>query len=283
MNLHQIKKKLIDAESNYNIRDSNQILNELLDIKRVAVANGDQLLAKEIWCYEATLKAQEAFISAFWEMKRQEYYAGWRTLEQVELIVLSLERHFSKEFNLYKLSHIKMYTEKFQVLFPYKIFFSPEYVTQIKICSICKRPISIRNSCGHRVGEVYNGELCNRIITKSEMLGISLVTNPLQKYSVVFTTDQENGRTKDQYDYHLVKYVISRLISPFHGWDVNWTKARHSHSRYAHVNKSSDCPCESGQKYEDCCLSEVGVLRPHCIVTFHKDFPGELKLIEYKD
>jgi hypothetical protein len=144
---------------------------------------------------------------------------------------------------------------------------SPEILELEKICNICEKPISIRNPCGHRVGEIYNGELCIRIVTKVKLLAMAMVDSPIQKYSVPFLSDEKTGKSIDHYNYSLVKFLADRLQSPFHEWDVSWTKVRHPHSKFRSVGQDDPCPCESGKKYKECCLPEEGVLRPHC--QFH--------------
>jgi len=153
-----------------------------------------------------------------------------------------------------------------------------------KVCSICGDPISIRNPCGHEVGEIYDGEMCLRRITEAEVLEVSLVETPGHKYAVAFASSSESGGgIKDQYNYAAVRYVIDGLRSPFDAWDLERTKRRHPHSRYYHVTQDEDCPCESGKTYEECCLSESGVLRPHLNIIFSVPPPESQTKLLYID
>ncbi len=104
--------------------------------------------------------------------------------------------------------------------------------------------------CGHRVGEIYNGEMCHRILTKLEVMGISIVDKPVQKYSVLFLSDEKTGKQRDHYNYALVQYAIGALREPFDGWDVERTSRHQPHSRYAAIGRNEPCPCESGKKYK---------------------------------
>jgi hypothetical protein len=166
-------------------------------------------------------------------------------------------------------------------LYPYRVFFSPELLSLEKRCSICNLIISPRKPCGHRVGEIYNGELTVREVTKAKVLGIAIVEKPVQKYSVLFLVDPETGKSQDHYDYSLIRYLARGLLAPFDGWDYTETKKRHPHSIFTSVKNKDSCPCESGKIYEECCLSTEGVLRPHHEFSFEKPPQPELMKIEY--
>jgi hypothetical protein len=263
--------------------DISELKTSLAEHKKTAVQVGDQTLAKEIWCLEETLDAQAKYLEAFQQLKKADYYGAWCTLEQAELAIGFLRPHFQSEWATYKLDRIEEYVRKWQGLFPYKIFFSPEIVEIEKTCSICNKPVSLRNHCGHEVGEIYNGEMCCRIISKVEFLGTATVSSPVQKYSVPFIVDPKTGQQRDHYNYTLVKYAAQRIEDPFLGWSCTWTKRRHPHSRYRHVGRNDKCPCESGKKYKHCCLKEEGVLRPHVEFDFQFPLPPHLQTLEFTD
>jgi hypothetical protein len=262
-----------------------QVLGAFAQIKKRAVECEEQEKAKLIWCYEQIFRIQNSYLSAFYDMKANNCYGAWCSLERVEIDLHFLEQHYSLEADddQYKLQFIKKHSEQFQLLFPYKLFMSPAFLELEKKCSICGRPVSIRNPCGHQVGEIYDGEMCGREITKGDLLEISMVTDPVQKYSIPFLVDPETGEQTDHYDYTLVQYVISGLRRPFDAWDMRWTKVRHPHSRYVHVGRNDDCPCNSGKKYKNCCLQEPGVLRPHLEIRFSVPPPEDLPKFAFTD
>lgn len=283
MKLKEVKSYLRDASNNFGLRESKPFVNALAELKKKAVKENDQSFAKIIWCLEQILKIQDNFIIAFFQMKAEEFYLAWCSLEKVELDLQFLNPHFCDVNNEYQVPFIEKHVSQYQSLFPYKLFFSPEFLEIEKTCTTCKKIVTPRNSCGHRIGNIYNGEQCGRNVTKLELLGIGIVEEPVQKYSVLFLSDANGGGEKDHYYYSVVQYLIKRLNSPFHDWDVDWTKRRHPHSRYSHVGPNDPCPCESGKKYNDCCLQESGVLRPHVEFIFHVSPPEHLLTIEYTD
>lgn len=251
--------------------------------KEKAVADNDEAVAKQIWCLEQSLKSHRQYAESFRLLKAARYYDAWCELERLELTLKFLRPHFQDRFAEFRLDFIDRHCRRWQELFPYKIFMSPEIIEHEKVCSICRAPISIRNPCGHRVGEIYGGEMCCRIVTKPEFIGTAFVKSPIQKYSVPFLVDPKTGQSSDHYNYKLVEYPIRRLASAFHEWEFAWTHRRHPHSRFTSFGRNDKCPCESGKKYKRCCLPEVGVLRPHIDFTFHVPPSPELLGVEYSE
>jgi len=277
----QCRQYLRDAPLNFRDRHPDKYAAALGLLKKEAVRSQKQDDAKMYWCFEQILIVQNAFIKAFFQLKDKQYYDAWCTLEKVEIGLHSLLRHHVDADEEYHLFYIEKHTSQFQSLYPYRVFMSPALLVHEKLCSICQQPISIRNPCGHRVGEIYDGEMCGRMISKADILEISMVENPVQKYSVPFLKDPKTNETIDQYNYALVRYLVERLESPFHEWRVEWTKIRHPHSRFLDVGRNQPCPCESGKKYKDCCLRESGVMRPHCLFSFSVAPPEHLNFVEY--
>jgi hypothetical protein len=275
--LSQVETRGLDDKTEQRTRDS------LAQLKVNVVKAGNQEFAKELWCYGEILDIQTKYLKAFNQMKNGAFYEGWCTLERVEIGVNSLEKHFdiTAKNDGYKILFIKTQTERFQSLFPYKYFISPGVLHIEKRCSICNTALSLRNHCGHIPGEIYDGEMCVREITQAEMLELSLVTKPVQKYSVMFLSNQDDSNQGDGYDYGLVEYVIRGLREPFHGWEAHRTQRRHPHSKFKKVGRNDMCPCESGKKYKLCCLREEGVLCPHVDIIFELAPPKDLPKIEY--
>lgn len=271
INIDDIRQYLCSVADRPATPSPEAVQEALAILKRDAAGRASQVEAKILWCLEQALIAQNLYLRAFLAMKGGHFYEAWCDLENAEISLGFLEPHESKNWVMFRLDFIQAYITKWQTLFPYKIFISPELLELEKVCTICRRPVSIRQPCGHRIGEIYNGEMCGREVTKLEALGFSFVEKPVQKYSVPFISDPVTGKQRDHHNYDVVKYAISALRSPFDGWDVERTKRRQPHSRFRHVGRNEPCPCESGKQYKNCCLQEVGVLRPH--FEFHFRVP----------
>lgn len=282
MLLSDIEQTLLSVEDNWTTRGDKLFARELKEIKQSALLANDQGMAKHIWCVEQALKVQQSFIQAYLNNKNNKCYEGWCDLERAEVGAHLLKKHLPPNLIIdYKIDFIVKQTEKFQSIYPYVYFMSPEFVKQKLYCSICDSRISIRNHCGHIPGEIYNGEFCGRVIKSMQVAAIAMVKNPVQKYSVPFSTDPITNKTVDHYNYALVQYLMRGLNSPFHSWDVVKTEARHPHSYYKDVGRNEKCPCGSDKKYKFCCLPTEGVLRPHYQFLFDVEPPPELLKREY--
>jgi hypothetical protein len=239
----------------------------LASAKTEAVELGDQDRAKTIWCLETALKIQNLYLQLFSKLKDHKFYEAWCDMERAEIALSSLERHDTACWPEFRLGFIKAHIERWQSIFPYKVFLSPGFIELEKTCSICGSIVTPRKPCGHVTGEIYNGTQCFRIVTRMKMLEVSFVEKPLQKYSVVFLKDSETGQSRDHYSYGLVQYAIDALRGPFDGWDPEHTKRLQPHSRFSHLGRNDPCPCGSKKKYKKCCGPKEGVLCPH--VEFH--------------
>jgi len=244
--------------------------------------NDNQDAAKYIWILETINSIQGTYIEAFNTIKKGEYNEGWRILEQCEIHIIFLEKHFDiTSDEKFHLLWIKNTVKKIQSIFPYTWFMSTEMLEKKIKCGICGEIISIRRHCGHEVGQIYDGKMCTRIIEDMELLGIAFVQNPVNRYSVGMIVEPSSGKSGDNYDYTLVKYLFDRLYNPEDLWDVEETKKRNSHERFAYLGRNDKCPCESGKKYKKCCMLESGVLLPHHEFSFSHDIPLELQKTIY--
>lgn len=238
-------------------------------LKKKYVNQQNETNANLMWCLDGAVAVLSKYFEAFSLIKAGKFYDGWCALESGEIALIGVKKHLdSKLFNKLRLDEISTKIEQWQSLFPYKVFFSPEFVAKEKKCSICGKPMGIRDRCEHIVGELYGGEICHRVVTKVEFVGLGLVENPVQKYSVPFL-DGEGEEKRDHYDYTVVGYAAKAVANPFSPWTVHKTKVLHSHTLYSDHLPDDPCPCECVEKlsYKNCCLKREGVIRPH--LQFH--------------
>lgn len=209
-----------------------------------------------LWFLETFAICTLKYIDTFRLLRRRKYRPAWDDLERVEIILSQLDENlFLEEFE----SHIVMVLRlvlQLQSTYPYKYFASPEIKMLDWECTICGLKSTPSNPCGHQIGRVYSGKFCGRKITKAKMLGLSIVTNPVQKYSVLIPEGVE-------FDFSVTQFVLERLGGPFQDWSGQWGYLRHPHSKFADVALDSKCPCGSNLHYDECCLMEDGILLDH--------------------
>jgi hypothetical protein len=228
----------------------------LNELKVRAVSERDELMAKAVWCLEQIADVQDRFVRAFHEMKAGRYYRGWCLLEQAEIGLHHLGRHFADPTDLFGLRFIAESVPAMQALFPYCYFLSPGFIREEAECGICRAPIRPRSPCGHEVGEIYEGRMCTRITTKATMLEVSLVTAPVQKYSVTFTKGVK-------YNYAKIDYLIRALPSPWARWEVERQTRQKPRGDFNDLALDEHCPCGSRRLFQDCCSEEETVEIPH--------------------
>ena len=109
-----------------------------------------------------------------------------------------------------------------------------------------------------------------------EFLGLSMVENPVQKYSVLFPTNEDTGKQEDRMNYSVVNFVIERLHSPLDPWSYVKTYKRYTRAELSDHPLESPCPCKSKKKYIECCYLKGFVDVPHIELDFEKLPPKEL-------
>lgn len=256
-------------------------LSDIKLAKKMAVKENGEDLAKELWCYEKAVAIHLSYRNAFQNMKDRNFYDAWCLLEIANKDLHFLRKHFKEYYEIYGLNYIESTILKYRDIYPYKIFLSRENLNIEKKCNVCGAIINVRKSCGHNIGEIYGGEMCCREITKTKLLGMAFVENPLNVSCVPFPVNSKTGTKEDNYNYSVVAYLTERLGSPYEGWEFEWMTIRHPHEHYKFVGRNQPCPCGSGKKYKKCCLPTEGVLRPHCEFHFSEPKTKELLRIEY--
>ena len=207
----------------------------------------------------------EAFNSA----RGGAFKAAWDSFDEADGHLNSVERHFAGDGGAFGLRHMRIHIPRFQSLFPYQWGVSPAFLYKRIVCSVCRARITLRSNCGHVSGEIYDGEMCVRVIEKAEILHISLVESPAQRYSVVDLDPDSPG-------FGPVRYVFNALRSPWDAWTVRREERRDRHPLFRSLGRNDPCPCASGRKYKRCCLHSETVF-PHFEFGFAHHPPEEMK------
>lgn len=221
------------------------ILDELSRFKKIAVNQGDQTAAKDIWCLEQIYKVINHYITAYKQLVDKEHFQAWCEIDRADIELHFLRRHFDYTGNRYNLEFIEKNIYQLQKLFPYQYFLSREAVVKQWTCSICNEVIKIRSSCNHEVGEIYDGEMCCRVAGDIEFHAVALVTNPFDKYAVIFPEEKE-------YNYVALENLMKNWKTPYEKWDLRISKELND--EYRGLGRNHQCVCDSGEKYKNCCL-----------------------------
>ncbi|MEP6786127.1 MAG: hypothetical protein ABI898_10350 [Sphingomonadales bacterium] len=234
---------------------------------REANAAGDGDAANKAWHLALVSLARAEMCRLFEKMRGNDYRAAWPLLEQVEKMVQALQTNsiLGDDFAIAELGTM---ISRWQSLYPYTVFASPEMIIRRQECTICGEVVSPLSPCGHLPGKVYSGEICSRKITDCEVISIALVRDPVQKYSVLIPKE-------DPHDYMQVRFAVERVSGPFTPWMIQKCTALHDHSLFGGWNREDHCPCHSGNRYSDCCAKLSGVRMPHIQFLFTEPISGE--------
>jgi hypothetical protein len=249
-----------------------QYIELLKEKKRIASGSGDAETANNCWRELETLELNILFIKAFHNIKLKNYRQAWEELEQCEIKDVFIRENSSAEYMVTsRLDFINEKVSKWQSLYPYCIFCSPGFKIGYYACSICGHKIRPRSRCEHKKGKVYNGKLCLHEAHDLEILEISIVTKPVQKYSVM--------HDDSTLDFTLLDHLSSFLAHAFEDWDLNWTKMKFPIERFDSISKEDKCPCKSNKTFEACCMGKLEVEIPHIDFLLSKPLPIDAKTI----
>ena len=273
-----VRSQLIGFRSRTNGKSPQVFWQRLSGIKEDCVKQNNQLTAKAAWCLEIVGHIQDNFISALLHIKAEEYRNAWNLLEQCEKAIASLDRHFVESQYEFGIEHVRVHTQQLQELYQLKWGFSPGFLFEEVCCSVCQGKRTLRGDCGHKVGEIYNGEICGNVVTKARILHISIVDRPAQKYSVIWPDDE--------FQFIILKHLVDELLSPWDEWRYHKEIRRSHHPAFKNVGHSDLCPCGSDLKYRRCCMNKDTVPDfPHFQFTFSDKTQGRFPylLIHHMD
>ncbi|HEX5277883.1 MAG TPA: zinc chelation protein SecC [Fluviicoccus sp.] len=233
----------------------------------VVGAERDTQYADQLWRLKTALGVKHGYMQAFAQLKAGDHYNAWCILERCEIdLSLLVENSDSAFHKVARTAVFDEYIKNWQSLYPYKIFFSPGFLVGFYTCSICGEKIRPSKSCGHRKKRLYGGKICFHIGHDLEPLEVSIVTRPVQKYSIPLV----------DYDYSLLNYVIERLDHAFEPWKPVFSRMAYPRNRFNSVSETDPCPCKTGSKsFGECCSGKEEVEIPHVDFHFMKKLPED--------
>ena len=258
MTLLEIKESLSQNSEDFDP----SILDAIEVLRKDAIDRSDEKTANYMWCLRQVYRIKKNYTLAYKDLIAQKYENAWEAFnisdmelsfleEQEEVDVSSFPRRYGLDF-------IKLMIPRYQKLFPYQFFFSRESIIKEEKCSICGKRISLRHGCGHKVGHLYMGEQCCRKVTDIQFLGLSIVTDPFDKYSVLQIQGQE-------YNYEMLELLMKNLHSPYDPWYLEEIPV--IKEEYKNLGRNIPCPCGSGKKYKNCCMGTKKIYTTHYKIT----------------
>ncbi|HDZ3730164.1 TPA: SEC-C domain-containing protein [Vibrio harveyi] len=222
--------------------------------KRLETEKGE--LANDLWRELTALNINSKYIKCLDFLKKKEYRNAWNDFEVIEIAIKELEINSTTDFlKSMRIDFIQEHVKKFQALYPYCVFASPEMRVKTITCSLCGHVIKPRSRCKHKKQHLYDGKICHHIIGDVEFIGLSLVEKPVQKYSVVHDDSTLN--------FAQIDYLMQLLDSPFEPWTSKQTTKAYPRNMFTNVSLNAKCPCTSGKEFKDCCENKELISIPH--------------------
>ncbi|WPO97545.1 hypothetical protein SFA35_12750 [Pseudomonas sp. HR96] len=226
-------------------------------------ATADTQLKNKIWMYSALLDSHLLNLNIFGLLKSGSFYQAWCALEQLEILLSRIDENKACLDGNFGQRFLSNAVGSWQALFPYKIFFSSREIIKKLSCSICEKPRSVLQGCGHRKGKLYAGEICYDVAEDFELITWDVVSNPVRKSSVPFSSEG------DQHNYTMLKAVLQVVTSPRHQFRAYITGTPLKKHTGVH-SPSSVCPCmRSIRHYDDCCMPRPTIETNHINLVFH--------------
>ena len=203
-----------------------ELLHQIQSKKKKAIKANNEELANSLWCFEAIFRIHQLYLDAWKNLnlaansndelideydsqKSILYEKAWNALDDCEISSSELENCFcipKRSLSMYHIDLILHDVKRLQSLFPYTLFGSREDVVKAQRCSICNTIVSIRHPCGHIPGKLYMGEMCYRIVTDIDFLGVSLVRTPLDKCAIIKSPGYK-------YDFSLLDSAVIDIVN----------------------------------------------------------------------
>lgn len=254
---------------------SEEIENELAKIRLLE----NERIANELWVLATLTSAHLHLIDAWEHNLKDDFYLAWCALERAELDLLFVAKNMEWCDTPEMVGDLREHVSRWQSLYPYGVFMSPEFLVHERKCNICEAIRSPFKPCEHRKGKVYNGKLCVDIVTQVEIIGSALVTDPVQKYSVLQPADETAEAFASRHS--VIKYAVSLLQNPYHLKEVRKTTIKWPLSKFPGLTKTDPCPCESGKAFQVCCEDSKGVLRPHIWIDVANENVNQTPTFQY--
>lgn len=175
-----------------------RLLQECTDGKQEAVTQGNEEDANAYLAFEYLAHALEEEFRFYLALRDDDPDRAWDHLVNAQSSAASAMKSHAVASHLE--GYIRRLHEFERLLFPLPIFFSAGLIVREAKCSICGTEYG---ECNHVKGRPYMGRLCARIVTKSDLQEVSIVSDPANKRCRMLHYT-ENGVTRNAFSLRIV-------------------------------------------------------------------------------
>jgi len=260
--INQKKDKVIAG----NFTDPYQEISESKEIfeniKQYAIRNNDENLANSQYVAAQYLKLFCNMTDYFAKLFEKTYKKSWDKLQDCIELCIEVSK-FTEIENRYDIPQIIDLLYQYELLYPYKIFSSPEIAILKSECSICEKPIQSLD-CFHITGNLYWGEVAYEKVTEIKTFqAVCLVSHPLDKRCIIELSDDTRSETEK---FQKLDEILSLGIPPLQMFAIKDQKSIRQREDIKIVGRNDACSCGSGIKFKKCCGQNLYYEHIHHIV-----------------
>jgi hypothetical protein len=247
--LKKLKMRINAGDYDDSCKEYNKCKDSFDKIKRIAIELNDERLANSQIVFRNYFLLFCHLSSYFSLLQKRNYKVSWSALQDcfddLRFVGKYLEIEERKEMpDIYKL------LEAYEALYPYKVFFSSEYIISKSHCSICGKSMQSL-SCPHIKGNLYWGDIALDIVDEiEEFQDACLVEYPEDKRCIIELSD-DNRSESDQFA-KLGQFL--ELKQPFlQQFSITTVMETRQRTDIVKVGRNDPCSCGSGIKFKKCC------------------------------
>ncbi len=235
------------------------------DLMREAENSNNERLANAIFIVNEYRKLFCLIGEYYHLLEIREYEKSWDMLQNCFDTLRLVSRYCE---DVYDLPELELNMKCFEDLYPFKLFFSSEYIIAKSHCSLCGKSMQSL-SCPHRKGELYWGKRAVEIVDEiREFQAVSIVEHPDDKRLVMKNADDKRSPEEK---FKMLDYFLALGVSKTAIYDKKVYRVRNE--VYKGVGRNEMCPCGSGKKYKYCCEKgfsriEISNVRPMNLFYF---------------
>lgn len=264
--LVDLKKRIADGRFDKPF-DEYEICKDYFEkIRTLAINQNDEELANAQLVYKYYFLVFCCLAKYFESIFSKEYRKSWDYLQdcidQIKFVGRFVETNKRRE-----LPQIYDLLNSYEQLYPYKLFFSSEYIIGKSHCSICGKSMQALD-CIHRKGMVYWGEVATEIVDEiSKFQAVSIVKNPEDKRCVAEPSDDNRSEIEK---FAKLDEFMKLQRSPLQTFSITSKIEYRINTKIKRVGRNELCSCGSGLKFKKCCERKYRYKYENNIITLGK-------------
>lgn len=247
--LKRLKLRIASGDYTNSYKEYEECKDLFEKIKKSALDFNDERLANSQTVFRNYFLLFCHLSSYFRLLQEHNYKSSWCVLQDcfndLRFVGKYVEIEERKEIPaIYEL------LESYELLYPYKVFVSSEYIISKSHCSICGKSMQSL-SCSHIKGNLYWGDIALEIVDEiKEFQAACLVSHPEDKRCIIELSD--NTRSESEQFTKLEQFL--ELNQPFlQQFSITSIMETRQRTDIVKVGRNDLCSCGSGIKFKKCC------------------------------